>query len=199
MSFRKELKFKLNASELSSCKEFLLQSGSQELHPKRTVNSVYIDTSDYRMFSESEEGILPRQKHRIRWYNNINDMKYEIKTSSLEGRFKTSCSFSNKEYKNLGKFGLLAHEYGILTPSSLISYQREYYSWNDMRVTIDTKITFSLIRVSNHLKLDDPFNVMEIKAPIDCPYDYISKQFPFNTSRFSKYTRSILASQKNLF
>ena len=43
------------------------------------------------MYKDSIEGSVPRKKIRIREYPNSRDDKYyfEIKTSSVEGRFKT--------------------------------------------------------------------------------------------------------------
>ncbi len=40
------------------------------------------------MFHDSEEGVLPRKKVRIRWYDNSKIFRLENKTSSIEGRFK---------------------------------------------------------------------------------------------------------------
>ena len=90
MTFRKEYKYKLNYSELAICKAQLMQLGMKQLYPPRTVNSIYLDTPDYKMVQESDEGIVPREKHRIRWYEKEMRFQYEIKTSALEGRFKNS-------------------------------------------------------------------------------------------------------------
>ena len=60
----------------------------KKLYKGRLVNSCYLDTYDLRMFSESDEGILPRKKIRFRWYENEEIFNKEIKISSIEGRFK---------------------------------------------------------------------------------------------------------------
>ena len=44
----------------------------KKLYEGRLVNSCYLDTYDLRMFTESNEGILPRKKIRFRWYDNEN-------------------------------------------------------------------------------------------------------------------------------
>ena len=62
MSFRKEKKFRLSFSELNFMKKNLFQSGMTSLYPARIVNSCYFDTHDLKLFSESEEGVLPRKK-----------------------------------------------------------------------------------------------------------------------------------------
>ena len=88
MSFRKEKKYRLTFSELSFVKKKLFQSGMSSLYPARIVNSCYFDTHDLKLFSESEEGVLPRKKIRIRWYDKKNNFSKEVKISSIEGRFK---------------------------------------------------------------------------------------------------------------
>ena len=88
MSFRKEKKYRLSFSDLASVKKQLFQTGMVSLHPTRLINSCYFDNSELRLFHESEEGILPRKKFRIRWYNKSNIFTEEIKISSIEGRFK---------------------------------------------------------------------------------------------------------------
>ena len=54
-------------------------NSSCELYPSRTINSVYFDTNDLRLFFESEEGLLPRKKLRIRWYDTVENSTIETK------------------------------------------------------------------------------------------------------------------------
>ena len=70
MSFRKEKKFKLNKSELKFLKSSLIKNGMSELYPKRIISSCYFDTLNLKIFHDSEEGILPRKKIRLRWYGD---------------------------------------------------------------------------------------------------------------------------------
>ena len=52
-------------------------------------SSIYFDNRTLDMFSDSEEGNLPRKKIRLRSYPpNSNKKNLEIKISSIEGRFK---------------------------------------------------------------------------------------------------------------
>ena len=39
-------------------------------HPKRTINSIYYDTFDYKSLEDSIEGGSLRNKFRIRWYGD---------------------------------------------------------------------------------------------------------------------------------
>ena len=43
-------------------KQSLLIKGMKPLFEKRNVNSIYFDNSNLDMFSQSEEGVLPRKK-----------------------------------------------------------------------------------------------------------------------------------------
>ena len=70
MSFRKELKFKLTFSDQKLLKHKLLSKGMKNLYPKRIVKSIYFDTRDLTFFHESNEGVLPKKKLRIRSYND---------------------------------------------------------------------------------------------------------------------------------
>ena len=64
MSFRKEKKFRMSYSDLALAKTKLLEMGMTKLHPNRVITSQYFDTRCLKMFSESEEGLLPRKKIR---------------------------------------------------------------------------------------------------------------------------------------
>ena len=66
MSFRIEKKVRLSPSEFHLIKSFLLDQGMKSLFPDREINSIYYDTHQYDLFHDSEEGVLPRKKIRIR-------------------------------------------------------------------------------------------------------------------------------------
>ena len=90
MTFRKEKKFRLTASDLSISLNSLFELGMSTLYPSRLINSCYFDTQNMDIFNNSEEGVLPRSKIRVRWYEKTYNFNKEIKISSVEGRFKTS-------------------------------------------------------------------------------------------------------------
>ena len=90
MSFRSETKFRLSYGDHYLLKSNLLSLGMQQLYPSRIINSEYFDTDKLQMFLDSEEGVLPRKKIRVRWYHEKKKRKLETKISSVEGRFKIS-------------------------------------------------------------------------------------------------------------
>ena len=88
MSFRKEKKFRVTVSDFHKCRYQWHKLGMKPLFEPRLITSVYFDTIDLNMFNDSEEGVLPRKKVRIRWYGNSKIFALENKISSIEGRFK---------------------------------------------------------------------------------------------------------------
>ena len=199
MSYRKEKKYRVTRAEQQQLKSSWLSSGMVPLHNTRQVSSIYFDTRDYSMYSQSEEGVLPRKKIRIRWYNDNKEFTLEKKISSLEGRFKTSTRMSNINcFDNALKHIPIDQNYGVLSPSLKVSYQRTYFSMNGMRITFDENISYQNLRQNNMIVHSDPEVVIEIKIPVEIADDYIEKIIPYSTSRFSKYSRGLLISELQL-
>lgn len=199
MSFRKEKKFRLSTSDMLKLKNDLFKTGMTTLHKPRIVNSCYFDTQDLTLHHESEEGVLPRKKIRIRWYNNDKKFSKETKISSIEGRYKFSkkSSFitSIKELKNLKFFD---NNYGTLYPRLIVKYDRSYYLFNNLRITFDRNISYNDLKSNSTLTYHDNECVMEVKVPIECNDDYIEKIIKYPTTRFSKYSRGLLFCNKSL-
>ena len=195
MNFRKEIKFRVSINEYHKFKSFLMFRGMKKLYDSRNVNSIYFDTKILDMFHNSEEGVLPRKKIRIRWYNNSKKFFLETKISSIEGRFKKISHL--KELKNSDDASLYIPfdiNLGFLNSTLLVSYQRSYFKLDHMRITFDQYINYKhLIKTNRYYK--DPERVIEIKAPIGMSDNYIETLVPYSTSRFSKYSRGILMTE----
>ncbi len=193
MSFRKEKKFRLTNSDLSMLFNALSKKGMISLYPERMINSCYFDTQNMDLFSDSEEGVLPRKKIRVRWYEKELNFNREIKISSIEGRFKTTSLETNiQSLSDVVMSNYHDQMYGPLKPSLLVSYRRQYFTLNNLRLTFDTKISYSKPLLFEKVKIQDSECVMEIKVPFDCDDDYIEKYIPHSTARFSKYSRGLL-------
>lgn len=197
MSFRKEKKFRLTCYDYESLKNELLLKGMAPLYAKREINSLYYDDENHSMYHDSEEGLLPRRKVRIRWYDDIEKASREVKISSFEGRLKTSSLVHAASENSLPK-RLCDPYYGIIFPSLLVSYTREYFSFESMRITFDSDIKYFNHRLAQNISSTDEERVMEIKVGIDVPDDYIQSLIPRPTSRFSKYSRGVLACNSEL-
>jgi SPX domain protein involved in polyphosphate accumulation len=195
VSFRKEKKFRVSINEFHKLQSLLQCKGMKVLFKSRVINSIYFDTASMRMFHDSEEGVLPRKKVRIRWYDESNELSLEIKTSSVEGRFKTTSkqdnSFTGKE---LITKNLMDAQYGLIQPILKVSYERSYFVLDNMRITFDKNITYQYLRNANNRKYYEPERVIEIKTPIHFSDDVVEKYIPYSTSRFSKYSRGLLLS-----
>ena len=197
MSFRKEKKYKLTVSDQKILKNNLINKGMKLLYPKREINSIYLDTKSLDFYLNSEEGVLPRKKIRIRWYNtDLKKVSKETKISSIEGRYKVSEPFFNTKKIFNNDFQLIDNEYGILKPQILITYIREYFIFNELRLTFDSNIQYKDISSLSGLNIKDKECVMEIKVNFKTNDDYIEKIIEYPISRFSKYSRSILYTKR---
>ena len=199
MSYRKENKFRVTLSDFYEFQVQLHKLGMKALFEPRLINSVYFDTTDLKMFNDSEEGVLPRKKVRIRWYGNSKLFALETKTSSVEGRFKVTTKLDNiiQENELLTRYRI-DKQYGNIKPVLKVSYIRSYFVFNEMRITFDQDISYHNLRFASKRKYYDPERVIEIKTPINCSDDFIGKFVPFSTTRFSKYSRGLLLSLGDL-
>ena len=199
MSFRKEQKYKLTYSDQKILKKFFFKRGMKLLYPQRSINSIYFDTNNLDFFSNSEEGVLPRKKIRVRWYDdNLKEIFKEIKISSIEGRFKINEVFKNKEKLFDSNFQIIDNEFGILKPKTMITYNREYFVLDNLRLTFDYNISYKDLISLTKFNVKDKECVLEIKANFGIYDDYIEKIIGLPTSRFSKYCRSIIHTQHRI-
>ncbi len=199
MSFRKEKKYRLSLSDQKILKNKLFSKGLQILHPKRIINSVYFDTKNLDFYLNSEEGVLPRKKIRIRWYDdNFKRITKETKISSIEGRYKVSEPIIHKKFLDIQRIQIIDNEYGILKPKVLVSYSRDYFFLKKIRLTFDNEIKYKNLQSNQQLVKNDNECVMEVKSDFKVDEDYIEKLIEYPTSRFSKYSRGIMHTQNIL-
>ena len=199
MSFRKEKKIRVTVNEFFKLQSLLQQRGMKSLFKPRVISSIYLDTVDMNMFHDSEEGVLPRKKVRIRWYNEDKKFTLENKTSSIEGRFKVTSKLDSSLLDNeLIIKSRMDSQYGLIQPILKVSYERSYFMLSNMRITFDKNITYQYLRTANNRKYFEPERVVEIKIPISCSDDFVEKHIPYPTARFSKYSRGLLLSSGDL-
>ena len=73
MSFRNEEKLHLSKSKIFLFKDFLYKKKAKKIFDTRKINSIYFDNKNFDMYNHSIEGLVPRKKIRLRYYNeNIN-------------------------------------------------------------------------------------------------------------------------------
>ena len=197
MSFRKEEKLHIHKNQLFNLLDWIFKNKGYKLYESRTVSSTYFDNDQMQMFAESEEGSVPRKKIRVRSYSTkkheFGTSSLEIKTSSVEGRFKTSTK--NFNLKHTMDSGFFDPDYGICKPTVRVTYIRDYYKVHNVRLTIDKNISYKEI-FSNRRQVfnyKEPEIVVEIKASDSVSMEYLMKTFPFSRVRFSKYSNAINA------
>ena len=190
MSFRKEVKIALTPADSLLVQAELTGKGMKPLHPERRVNSQYFDTSAMDFFHDTDEGVLPRRKIRVRWYDDdCENYALEEKISSVEGRFKTSEKIFPNQFKDLLNGGLIRNG-RVLHPVVRVGYRRAYFLLDKVRVTFDRGIEYWFNRDAGQ-RIDFE-EVMEMKTLIDCPDDYLETWVPYPRTRFSKYGRAFL-------
>lgn len=193
MSFRKEKKYRLSKSDFHILKSNLASIGMKPLYNKRQINSIYFDNRDMQMFYESEEGVLPRKKIRVRWYDTSTKFSKEIKISSIEGRFKSSQKLiSINDFSSVSRIKFFDSNYGHVFPMVQISYLRTYFELDGMRITFDENISYKDLRKANNNSISDTELVVEVKIPESFEDDSLEKIIPYQTARFSKFCRGIL-------
>ena len=115
MSFRIEEKLYIEKVNLIQFREQLKIKSCQKVYHPRVIESLYFDNMNLDMYTDSIEGITPRKKIRVRRYPEDNDKKlyFEIKNSSVEGRFKTRkiINTSDFEIKKSSEFWIPNMEY----------------------------------------------------------------------------------------
>jgi len=186
MSFRIEEKILVNENDNFLVKKFLKLNSAKKLYNSRVVKSLYFDNNSFDMFQNSEEGIVPRKKIRIRSYPKFNNKFFlEIKISSVEGRFKKSNEISDTQCLELIKNGIFDKQYGHCKPKIYVKYLREYYVMKNTRITYDKDIEY--LNVQQRILGKENSRVLELKPNKDKNTDELFLDFPFSRIRYSKY------------
>ena len=195
MSFRKEEKLLAIQNKIPELIEWVFNNGGKKLFPDRIVSSTYFDNDSLAMFNDSEDGVVPRKKIRVRSYDTQPHYQskslLEVKISSIEGRFKTSQEVTN--IKRLFQLGYYDSQYGLCFPKTRVTYIRSYFEIFNIRLTIDKDIKYTLSQKNRESKLfiNEPKIIVELKAPNHVSTEFLSKKFNFQRIRFSKYANSI--------
>tara|TARA_Y100000768_G_C23837297_1_gene614407 strand:+ start:157 stop:756 length:600 start_codon:yes stop_codon:yes gene_type:complete len=187
LSFRIEEKLFIKKENLIEFLEFFNKKSAKQVYEPRNIQSLYFDNINFQTYSDSIEGLVPRKKIRIRNYPNHKDNKYyyEIKNSSIEGRFKTRKMIDKKIYQQNINDGIFDSQYGTCYPKLYVKYLRKYLILNDVRISIDDNIEYKDFQ-SNYTYTDDKI-IVELKTFFKKNVDDLYKDFPFQRVRFSKY------------
>ena len=195
---RIEQKLEFNKNQYMDLLKWLRFKKAKIIYPERIICSRYLDTINCKMYNDTLEGIVPRKKIRIRTYGSFDFLKskspysLEIKMTREHQRLKKT--FNNIEYNSLINDGYYDKKYGFCYEKVDVSYNREYYLVDDIRVTIDKDIQYNQINLNKISSIDVKYEknyVLEIKTDIKKNLTFLLNNFDFPRSRFSKYERAI--------
>lgn len=193
MSFRLEEKIPMTKLEgIQFLNSLSKEKNFKHLYPQRIVHSLYFDTLKKDSFNDSEEGIIPRKKIRIRKYINSKEKNFfkEIKINFIKGRYKISKKIENSEKENLLINGYLDDFYGLVFPILSTEYTRQYFFKSGIRITYDSNIKYISYKFKSIFKIE-PMDVAELKIPFEKKIDISEKIFNLKTKRFSKYSNAV--------
>lgn len=187
MTFRKEHKLFIKRENLIDFRKYLISKGANKIFNKRKIQSLYFENKKKEMYNDSMEGSLPRKKIRIRYYpqTNMDQIYFEKKISGIEGRYKKRNIIKKNEFERFKLRGIFDNQYGICNPLMFVTYEREYFILEDIRITIDKNILYQQFK--KKITFKDPEIVIELKTSYKKNLDEILKLFPFQNIRFSKY------------
>jgi|TARA_B110000114_G_C15076461_1_gene392037 hypothetical protein len=191
MTFRIEKKIFIKKENFFEFRKKLLSNNAKTLYEPRKIESVYFDNVKKQMFYDSIEGLTPRKKLRVRNYPDEKKIKFllENKISSIEGRFKNSIGITRKYYELIKLKGIFDSSYGLCKPILNIIYNREYLKKDDVRITLDSDISYNL--TNNKTIKKDANIIVELKTSINKNLDDLFEEYPFQEIRFSKYCNGI--------
>ena len=191
MSFRIEEKLYIKPENLFDFRIFLNKKNALNLYHPRIIESLYFDTYNLDIYNDSIEGLTPRKKIRVRNYPEDKEItRYlEIKNSSVEGRHKVRKIINQNLYQNYQKKGFFDLQYGLCFPKVYVRYKREYAQINDVRISIDTNLSYR--NFENKFQSNDGRIIVELKTSFKKNLDELIKDFPIQRIRFSKYSYAI--------
>ena len=179
---RFEIKFDVSNKNLHN----LMQSlNLVPIFQERKINNIYYDTDELIFFNDSEEGIVPRKKIRIRHYNKNKNHNLEIKFTYNFIRKKDV--YFNIEGKNINKFLHQSNIFEKVKPVLKLSYNRKYFMCKLGRVTYDYNLQFSKINQSFFYKDDTIKNILEFKTTDSDKREMFLRSSNLKNIRFSKY------------
>ena len=194
MSFRLEKKFTLDTRKYDEFIRYINTIDAKKIYNSRKVFSTYFENDFFTSFKQSEEGVVPRKKIRIRSYNT-NDhsvvSKLEIKISAEDSRFKKVEKIKSKhQIEKLLNRGFIDRNYGLCKPLLNVSYEREYYQITDHRITIDKNISYCNFKKKKKI-FKEPLSIIEFKSDTTKDINLYDNILTSPISRFSKYCRGM--------
>ncbi len=152
---RFERKILLRVGQSSLIRNYILEKGFKKNYKKRKITSIYFDDINLNCLRDNVNGNRERYKIRLRWYDdNFENSNLEIKFKDGFLGYKIRYPLFD-EKKNLNNLiyktnKWVKNNFGLyMRPSLKVSYLREYYTYKNLRLTIDNKMNaFKIIGAS---------------------------------------------------
>jgi hypothetical protein len=128
---------------------------------KYLIRSVYFDNFDNKVLNQKKEGLIERDKFRVRLYdNNTNLINLEKKSKRNNMTYKQKCKITAEEYEQIrhGDIAWMENDARPLIqdlfvqmnlfqikPVTVVDYEREVfiYEYGNVRITFDSSIKTS--------------------------------------------------------
>jgi len=180
------------------------------------VSSLYFDSFEDKDFNQKLDGILNREKYRLRIYNqDVSSGKFEVKRKLNSVIEKLSISITDTEIKDIlqGDYSSIENDSSLAyaaklmnmfhySPKTIVTYQRYafYLPFNNIRITIDSNLSshgfntdlLNIGKIEKNNLVKDNHSILEVKFEDELP-NYIMKvlqDIPFTRSAISKYSLS---------
>lgn len=163
--YRHELKYLISSTQATILSQRL--SGIMKLDShvgesgKYLIRSLYFDTVDDKCFYDNLSGVDPREKYRIRIYNNdLSRISLECKRKERGMTLKNSCLLTESQYERITHGDFLPEQSEMpwvlrklttnmrlnrMRPVVIVEYDRipYVYQTGNVRITIDTDLSSS--------------------------------------------------------
>lgn len=177
-------------------------------YPKRRVNSIYFDTSNYASIRENLDGVSNKKKIRLRWYGNSDRITNPILEIKSKKGFETKkenikiSELDNLIFRSLKNLEIIQNKINetiktkkTIYPILTTNYDREYYiSYNDkIRATVDYNLKSRFLKNLTQMDITKNFTkvcILELKYPIKSD-QYVRSNLKQITLRLSKNSKFI--------
>ena len=189
----------------------------KEIYERRKINSIYLDTFDLNDFKDTVDGEKQRSKLRMRWYGQTfnstikptleNKIKINNKNFKIKQNLKNLQILNDLSYNKIKKYlnDSEVQDPNILVkfqrrnPNIFISYDRRYYMFKNIRITMDSNLHYRDFYKNNKISKNDfikkkNFHVLEMKYDDDQfnNVTILTNKFRNRVTKFSKYEYSLM-------
>lgn len=226
---RRELKFYIPKQQANLVSDYLKATLIEDEHSKNgsyTISSLYFDSLYDDDLKEKLDGIMFREKYRVRIYNfDIAFGKFEIKRKLNNCIEKYSMNLNGSEMKEIlsgnickiletdpnTEYVSKKMQYKCYAPKSIVTYDRKafYLPSKNIRVTLDLNLRnhgfeTNLEKISNQgsnqLHQND-FQILELKFSGELPQfiERFLREFKLISTSISKYALSRIDNNTEIY